>query len=62
MGPVLGAAIIVFGNEFLRLAGTLRLAILGGLICVIILFFPGGLMQGIGWIDQKVKRFAKRRA
>ena len=24
MGPVLGSAIIVFGNEFLRLAGTLR--------------------------------------
>ena len=28
-GAVLGAVIIVFGNEFLRLAGTLRLALLG---------------------------------
>ncbi|MFH1136589.1 MAG: branched-chain amino acid ABC transporter permease [Pseudomonadota bacterium] len=55
-GAVVGAAIIVFGNEFLRLAGTLRLAILGGLICVIILFFPGGLMQLIDWIDGKVSR------
>ena len=62
MGPVLGAIIIVFGNEFLRLAGTLRLAILGGLICAIILFFPGGLMQIIDWIDRKVKRFGKRPA
>ena len=57
-GAVLGAAIIVFGNEFLRLAGTLRLAILGGLICVIILFFPGGLMQLVDWLDAKV--FKKR--
>jgi branched-chain amino acid transport system permease protein len=54
MGPVLGAAIIVFGNEFLRLAGTLRLALLGGLICIIILFFPGGLMQVIDWLDRRI--------
>ena len=44
-GPVLGAAIIVFGSEFLRLADILRMTILGALICVTILFFPGGLMQ-----------------
>jgi len=56
MGPVLGSAIIVFGNEFLRLAGTLRLAILGGLICAIILFFPGGLMQLIDWLDRRLGR------
>jgi branched-chain amino acid transport system permease protein len=53
MGPVLGSAVIVFGNEFLRLAGTLRLAILGGLICATILFFPGGIIQLIDWIDRK---------
>lgn len=58
MGPVLGAGIIVFGNEFLRLAGTLRLALLGGLICAIILFFPGGVMQFVAWIDQRL--FKKR--
>ena len=56
MGPILGSAIIVFGNEFLRLAGTLRLALLGGIICAIILFFPGGLMQFINWIDQRFTR------
>jgi branched-chain amino acid transport system permease protein len=59
MGPLLGSAIIVFGNEFLRLAGTLRLALLGGLICATILFFPGGLMQLVGWIDRKVTRRGK---
>ena len=56
MGPVLGAAVIVFGNEFLRLAGTLRLALLGGLICAIILFFPGGIMQFVDWIDRCLRR------
>ena len=59
MGPVLGSAVIVFGNEFLRLAGTLRLAILGGLICATILFFPGGIIQSIDWIDRKLGRKSK---
>ena len=58
-GAVLGAAIIVFGNEFLRLAGTLRLALLGALICGIILFFPGGFMQFIDWIDDRIARLVK---
>ena len=61
-GAVLGAVIIVFGNEFLRLAGTLRLALLGALICAIILFFPGGLMQFIDWIDSRIARFKTQRA
>lgn len=59
-GAVLGAVIIVFGNEFLRLAGTLRLALLGALICAIILFFPGGLMQLIDWIDSRIGRGRRR--
>ena len=56
-GPVLGAAIIVFGSEFLRLADILRMTILGALICVTILFFPGGLMQAwnrlMSFLDRK---------
>lgn len=60
-GAVLGAAIIVFGNEFLRLAGTLRLALLGALICAIILFFPGGFMQFIDWIDSQIVRLRGRK-
>lgn len=59
-GAVLGAIIIVFGNEFLRLAGTLRLALLGALICLIILFFPGGLMQLVDWIDTRIDRWRNR--
>jgi len=63
-GPILGSAVIVFGNEFLRLAGTLRLALLGALICIIILFFPGGLMQLLGqlerWLTTLTHRFTRR--
>jgi branched-chain amino acid transport system permease protein len=58
-GPILGSAIIVFGSEFLRLAGTLRLGLLGGLICMIVLFFPGGLMQLVdqleGWVRKRIR-------
>jgi branched-chain amino acid transport system permease protein len=59
-GPIIGSAIIVFGSEFLRLAGTLRLALLGILICAIVLFWPGGIMEGVvrieGWIQSRRQR------
>lgn len=55
-GPVLGAAIIVFGSEFLRLADILRMTILGGLICVTILFFPGGIMQALNKLGEVLDR------
>lgn len=59
-GPVLGSAVIVFGSEFLRLAGTLRLSMLGLLICVTILFFPGGVMQLVeqveGWLKERFRK------
>lgn len=57
-GPILGALVIVFGSEFLRLAGTLRLSLLGGLICAIILFFPGGIIQLVERLEAVVKRRA----
>jgi branched-chain amino acid transport system permease protein len=59
-GPILGAMIIVFGGEFLRLAGILRLTLLGALICAIVMFFPGGLMQLVDrldlWIQKRIRR------
>lgn len=59
-GPILGTAVIVFGGEFLRLAGTLRLTLLGALICITILFYPGGVMQLVkqaeGWITQLIEK------
>ena len=59
-GAALGALFIVFGSEYLRLAGTLRFTILGGLICTIILFFPGGLMGLIDSVDAWIGRFRRR--
>jgi len=60
-GAVLGAGILVFGGEWLRLFGILRFALIGGLICTIILFFPGGIMQLIDLIEQKMIQFRSRR-
>ncbi|MFZ2096111.1 MAG: branched-chain amino acid ABC transporter permease [Anaerolineales bacterium] len=60
-GPILGAAVIVFGGEFLRLAGTLRLSLLGLLICLIILFFPGGIMQLISQSETFIRKQIKKR-
>jgi len=60
-GPILGTAVIVFGNEFLRLAGTLRLALLGALICVIILFYPGGVMQLVNQAEARITRLVGKR-
>jgi len=59
-GSILGAAALVFGNEYLRIAGMLRFTLLGALICLIILFFPGGLMELIDRIDSRLKRWFGR--
>ncbi len=44
-GPIFGAALITFGGEYLRTSGIIRLGLLGGLIMVTVLFFPGGIVQ-----------------
>lgn len=56
-GPIIGAFVIIFGNEYLRLAGTFRLALLGALICLTVLFFPGGLMQLIELLEKNVPKW-----
>jgi hypothetical protein len=53
--------VIVFGNEFLRLAGTLRLTLLGALICTIILFYPGGVIQFFTVLEHRIEAFLKRK-
>ena len=60
-GAVLGAALFVFGGEWLRLFGTLRLTIMGGMICIFILFFPGGIMDLVDRLDKKLSRQGKSR-
>ena len=56
LGPVLGAALITFGNEYLRVAGSLRLGLLGLAIVVTVLFFPGGIMQIVGRVRARAVR------
>jgi branched-chain amino acid transport system permease protein len=59
-GPIIGAAIITFGNEYLRVAGSVRLGLLGGLIMVTVLFFPGGIMQIAGRLGEGLRRGGPR--
>lgn len=44
-GAVLGTLIFTFANEFLRISGSLRLIITGGIIILAILAMPEGLVQ-----------------
>ena len=59
-GAVLGAAVLVFSGEWLRLFGILRFVMVGSLICVVILFFPGGLMELIDRLDKLITRLRRR--
>ena len=56
-GAVIGTFVISFANEYLRLMGTWRLAVLGAVICLVILYFPGGFMEIADLID---RRFGKK--
>ena len=60
-GGVLGAALFVFGGEWLRLFGIVRLTIMGGLICIFILFFPGGIMELIERMVNRISRSRRNR-
>ncbi len=55
-GAIIGAFIITCAGEYFRLAGPWRLSIIGALMCISILFFPGGLMELVDLIDKKFVR------
>jgi len=59
-GAIIGAFIITGASEYFRLAGTWRLSIIGALMCVIILFFPGGIMEFIDLLDEKFVKIRRR--
>jgi branched-chain amino acid transport system permease protein len=59
-GAVLGAVVLVFAGEWLRLFGILRFVMVGSLICAVILFFPGGLMELIDRIDEMRTRLRRK--
>jgi branched-chain amino acid transport system permease protein len=60
LGPILGGAIITFGNEYLRVAGGIRLGLLGTLIVLTVLFFPGGIMQLVDAVTDRLRRLTGR--
>lgn len=62
LGPILGGAIITFGNEYTRVWGSVRLGLLGGLIVLTVLFFPGGIMQIVDRVGALLRRGGRERA
>jgi branched-chain amino acid transport system permease protein len=60
LGPILGAVVVTFGSEYLRVAGSLRLGVLGGLIVLTVLFFPGGIMQLVDRVTAAVSSRVRR--
>lgn len=60
LGPILGAVVVTFGSEYLRVAGSLRLGVLGGLIVLTVLFFPGGIMQLVDRVIAAVSSRVRR--
>lgn len=61
LGPIIGAVVVTFGSEYLRVAGSLRLGVLGGLIVLTVLFFPGGIMQFVDRVVAVVSSRVRRR-
>lgn len=55
-GAVLGTFIFTFANEFLRISGSLRLIITGGIIIVAILALPEGLVQAGDIARRRLRR------
>ena len=53
-GPVLGAFVVVFGIESLRVVGDYRVLIYGLLIMLAVRFFPEGLAEGVRMSLSKV--------
>lgn len=64
LGPVLGAIVLIFGGEYLRVLGSLRMGLIGALIVVTVLFFPGGIMElltrATSWYRQRRTGQAER--
>lgn len=60
IGPVLGAIVLTFLPELLRGFGELRLMIYGLSLTLVVLFMPGGLVQGWNTLRERVARRASR--
>lgn len=54
IGPVFGAILLTLLPELLRGIGDLRLVLYGAALTLVVLFMPGGLVQGWQLIRQKI--------
>jgi branched-chain amino acid transport system permease protein len=53
IGPIVGAIVLTFLPELLRGFGELRLMIYGVALTLVVLFMPGGIVQG--WLALKAR-------
>ena len=60
-GPAIGAGILTILSEQLFAAGYYRTLIFGGLLLVVIVFLPGGLVSLPLFLRRLVSLFRKRR-
>ena len=60
VGPVVGAIVLTFLPELLRGFGELRLMIYGVSLTLVVLFMPGGIVQGWSALRERVTRKAAR--
>jgi branched-chain amino acid transport system permease protein len=56
IGPVFGAILLTMLPELLRGIGDLRLIVYGASVALVVLFIPGGLVQAVRLIAQRVVR------
>lgn len=56
-GPILGAGIITFGNEYLRVLGDLRMVFYGLMILLLVIYLPNGLI--VLWDRIRLRLFPK---
>lgn len=61
-GPLLGALVLTVLPELLRSVGDFRLVIYGVLLIIVVMFYPGGLLQGLVSAKETLqKRIQKQR-
>jgi len=60
-GPLIGALVLSVLPELLRSVGDFRLVIYGVLLIIVVMFCPGGLLQGLVVVKNKLPRVLKKK-
>jgi branched-chain amino acid transport system permease protein len=56
-GPIIGAGVVTIAGEYLRVYGSMRMGLLGAAIVIVVLFFPGGIVQLLSSTSARVRRW-----